>query len=140
MQPDFNFSLASESEAQSFLELVRRLVDSDGASIWGRTRQSGATVNLGLSPSHGALQNGEIYLAGVDGGPRVKMGIAELGMQCLQRDQGTGYHQPYGALIVYGKGLKPSDTRRQIDLTDVRPEILHLLSVPNETAPLTALP
>ena len=57
------------------------------------------------------------------------MSINDMGIQVLSRDPGTGYHQPYGTVIVFGEGIEPDDSRLQIDLTSVRPAILSILGV-----------
>ena len=128
MQPDFNFSFDSNEDAERFLQLTQGLIDTAGKSIWMRAQRMGATVNLGLSPSKDAMKAGEAFLARPGRPPR-KLAIAEMGIQFLKRDPGTGYHQPRGTLLLYGNGLKHEDTRLEIDSTAVRPEILRLMGV-----------
>ena len=128
MQPDFNFSLDSNSDAERFLQVTEMLIDSTGKSIWKRAQRMGATVNLGLAPSQQAMTAGEAFLASPDGPPR-RLTIAEMGIQFLKRDPGTGYHQPRGALLLYGNGVKHDDSRFEVDSTSVRPEILRLMGV-----------
>ena len=128
MQPDFNFALESEEAAEQFLIVTGQLLDAKGGSIWKRAQRMGTTVNLGLAPSAVALAAGEVCVAGPNTA-KVKLKIAELGIEFLKRDPGTGYHQPKGVLMVYGKGISPDDSRREIDLTEVRPMILDMMGI-----------
>ena len=128
MQPDFNFALESEAAAEQFLQVTGQLADGDGCPIWKRAQRMGTTVNLGLAPSALALSSGEVYLTGPNT-PRVKLKIADLGIEFLKRDPGTGYHQPRGVLMLYGNGIKPDDSRTEIDSTKVRPMILEMMGV-----------
>lgn len=132
MQPDFNFSFDSNENAEKFLQCAERLIDSTGKSVWKRAQRKEGTVNLGLAPSQQALAAGEAFLLDTNGLP-VKMSIAELGIQFLKRDPGTGYHQPRGTLLMYGNGVKHDDSRVEVDSTTVRPAILRMLGVECET-------
>jgi hypothetical protein len=131
MQPDFNFALVSEADAYSFLQVVGQLVDENGTSIWKRAQRIGATVNLGLAPSAAALKTGDIFLV-ADDTMRRKLKIAELGIEYLRRDPGTGYHQPRGVLMLYGSGIKASDVRTEVDSTEVRSTMLQMLDIPEQ--------
>lgn len=128
MQPDFNFGFETESAAVQFLQATGHLVDAQGCSIWKSAQRIGKTVNLGLAPSAVALSTGEVYLAAPNT-QKNKLKIANLGIEFLKRDPGTGYHQPRGVLIIYGHSIQPDDSRREIDLTEVRPMILEMMGV-----------
>lgn len=128
MQPDFNFSLDSESDAERFLIAIAGLVDAKGQSIWKRAQRMGATVNLGLAPSAEALEVGEVFLT-MDGIEKRLVKILDLGIEFLKRDPGTGYHQPRGALLVYGSGVHLNDARTEIESTEVRQSILQMMNV-----------
>lgn len=128
MQPDFNFSLNSEADAEHFLAATSVLMDANGQSIWKLAQRLGATVNLGLAPSASALENGEVFLATAKGAKKC-LSIAELGIEFLKRDPGTGYHQPRGALFLYGNGIAANDARTEVDSTAVRPAILKMMGV-----------
>ena len=131
MQPDFNFSFDSGAEADGFLQLTARLIDSSGNSIWKKAQRMGATVNLGLAPSQDAMTAAEVFLASPEG-PSRTLTIAEMGIEFLKRDPGTGYHQPRGALLLYGNGVEADDSRLEIDSTAVRPEIIKVFGVEHE--------
>lgn len=128
MQPDFNFLLSSEADADHFLQCTAKLIDADGCSIWKRAQRMGASVNLGLAPSADALLSGDVYLVVADM-QKIKLHISDLGIEFLKRDPGTGYHQPRGALLFYGNGIHPNDARTEIDSTQVRPAMLQMLKV-----------
>ena len=128
MQPDFNFSLDTEADAEQFLIATARLKDAKGQCIWMRAQRMGATVNLGLAPSETALNTGEVYFSD-DGIRNRRLKIAELGIEFLNLNPGTGYHQPRGALILYGNGIAANDARTEVDSTTVRPAILHMMGV-----------
>ncbi len=128
MQPDFNFSFNSDQHAEQFLQLTARLIDSAGKSIWKRAQRMGATVNLGLAPSSKAISDGAAFMANPDQA-LARLTIAELGIQLLTRDPGTGYHQPRGSLLLYGHGVPHDDSRLEIDSTAMRPEILRLMGI-----------
>jgi hypothetical protein len=125
MQPDFNFSFDSEIDATRFLKIAECIVDDDNISVWQKTRQIGPTLNLQLSPSRAAVLAGEVTLA-LAPGTRRKVKIGDIGIQFLNRDPGTGYHQPQGILCFYGAGIGHDDSRSKIELTEVRPALLEL--------------
>jgi hypothetical protein len=128
MQPDFNFALNSEADAEHFLVATAALVDANGQSIWKRAQRMGATVNLGLAPSSVALESGTAFLTTANDAKK-RLGIAELGIEFLKRDPVTGYHQPRGALLLYGNGIAANDARTEVDSTAVRPAILQMMGV-----------
>ncbi len=128
MQPDFNFSFDSEAHARHFVCLVSSLTDSNGISIWKRIRQVDNTVNLGLSPSKTALYEHRARLNHKDGSSK-SLSIIELGIDMINRDPGTGYHQPYGVVMLAGHGIQPLDSRLHIDATEIRPLILKMFNL-----------
>ena len=129
MQPDFNFEFNSTEDADLFLSTIQKLVDADGKSIFSyRAKRINTTVSLGLSPSPQALSSGKAYFQKNDAS-RIELDIEQMGIKFLKRDPGTGYHQPYGTLLMYGDGFSPSDSRAEVDTTSIRPAILSLLGV-----------
>ncbi len=127
MQPDFNFSFDSDEDAEKFLQVVAGLTDSEGESIWKRSKRILSTVNLGLGASKDAITAGEITFT-FPGKASRQIKIQELGIELLNRDPGTGYHQPYGSLFLYGKNIEPSDSRSEIESVEVRSAILQLMT------------
>ena len=129
MQPDFNFVLKSQHDAESFVAHLLCANDAIGKSIWKRSAVSGATVNMGLSPSATALADGEFWFS-VPSGERRCVSIADAGISKINRDPGTGYHQPRGSLLWWnGKNGASDASRREIELTSVRAMILEAFGV-----------
>jgi hypothetical protein len=128
MQPDFNFAFDSAQNTENFIKHVSRLTDSTGQSVWKRIQRTGNTVNLGLAPSKQALTSGEAYMSNADG-TLTRLEIGALGIDFLKRDPGTGYHQPRGALLLYGAGIEAEDSRAEVDSTAFRPAILGMLGL-----------
>ena len=119
MQPDFNFVFDSDASARRFAEHMQRLTDCNGTSIWKRAQVLANTVNMGLSPSVDALEDARVFVMQPDGKNQPRA-LNELGIECLQRDPGTGYHQPNGTLFFWGDMIKPKDARNEIELSSVR--------------------
>lgn len=111
MQPDCNFEFDSSDAASEFMRLASSLCDHDGKSIWHRMRSEGPTVNLGLGHPKSVIDNKSVCLHQVDGTVK-EIPLAELGLQTIYRDPGTGYHQPKGILIWHGSTSRPSTTDR----------------------------
>jgi hypothetical protein len=128
MQPDFTFSFDSERDAEAFFHAAETLCDTDGNCIWQHKQRAGPLVNLMLSPSRQAIFSGEVTVA-LPGRKPCALKIGDMGIDCLNRDPGTGYHQPYGVLLLYGAGMAHDDSRHEMELTEVRPAILRLLGV-----------
>ena len=119
MQPDFNFKFADSEQAHAFAAKMQSLTDSTGASIWKRAKVIANTVNMGLSPSPTALEDGLIMVMNAQGVAQSKT-LQDMGIEHLNRDPGTGYHQPLGTLFFWGERVVAQDDRSQIELSSVR--------------------
>jgi hypothetical protein len=128
MQPDFNFAFDSELDTEDFLRMAACLCDADGKCIWKRMQRIGLSVNLGLSPSKQSIFSGEVTIALPGTTPRT-LKIFDMGIELIKRDPGTGYHQPYGVLLLYGAGIGHDDSRHEVESTQVRPAIMRLMNV-----------
>jgi hypothetical protein len=104
------------------------MTDSQGVSIWKRSQRMMASVNLGLSASRQAIATGEVTFACPEKSSR-KLKIEDMGIALLKRDSGTGYHQPYGSLLLYGKNIEHDDSRSEIESVGIRPAILQLMNI-----------
>jgi hypothetical protein len=125
MQPDFNFEFESAAAATEFIQKANRLHSVSGECLWKRTRQEGATVNMGMGSPEDSIREG-ILLLDDEMKPEItrRLQLGELGIAKIERDPGTGYHQPLGCLIWYGN-KKYSDTNRtEIESTAVRKMIM----------------
>ncbi len=120
MQPDFNFRFVDEAQAHAFAAQMQCLTDSAGASIWKRAQVTTNTVNMGLSPSPTALQEGQVLVTSPAAGAARLMTLQQMGIERLQRDPGTGYHQPQGTLFFWGETVAAHDARSPIELSSVR--------------------
>lgn len=122
MQPDFNFEFETPAEREEFEQKVLRLVDSNGQTIWRRSRAVNATLNVTLSKRADVLRRQAVWFRGEDGAAR-ELPLAAVGLKILVRDQGTGYHQPRGSLVWYRRGMAPSADRAEVDSIRVAPTI-----------------
>jgi hypothetical protein len=121
MQPDFAFSFKQQSELNDFHNRVAQLTGADAQPIF-TFKQIGLSLNCNLKSRPDLLQIG-IYQAGQ------RVDFAKLGIEILKRDQGTGYHQPYGIWLVYQKGIVASATRQEVELAQVAPTLLNLFGL-----------
>lgn len=132
MQPDFNFILTDEAQAHAFAAHMLCLTDSAGASIWKRAQVTATTVNMGLSPSLTALEEGYVTVTSTAGAAR-RVSVENMGIERLQRDPGTGYHQPQGTLFFWGEQVAADDARSLIELSSVRGLMACALGVQSPT-------
>jgi len=123
MQPDFNFEFVSDEDAVHFANRVESIVDGDEKRLFFRVQRRGRTLNLGLGQTKKAIQSGFIML-----GSR-KIPFTQLGIQILQREHGTGYHQPAGIFIRYGTNVQANASRSSIESIDVRSQALEYLGL-----------
>jgi len=55
--------------------------------------------------------------------------ISEIGLKLIERDIGTGYHQPHGIIIWYGSSAPKISDRKVVDSRSFAPTILEALGV-----------
>lgn len=127
MQPDFNFEFDSEQGAQKFIDRAMGLRDQEGMPIWFRERRQGASVNLALRPPPSVIENEAVAFD--HGGTSSTISIADLGIEKIYRDPGTGYHQPNGIMIWHSNATARHNERRSaIESAWIRDMILHAVS------------
>ncbi len=124
MQPDVAFEFESVDDLSCFKKMLCRLMDSDGKQVLvQRYDEQGTTLNLSTTRSSAAAKDRTLLVDGRS------YGLEELGFSLIERDQGTGYHQPEGVLIWKGKS-QPSVSNRQVfDSRQYAPAILKALGV-----------
>jgi len=124
MQPDVAFEFNSLEDLNRFKEGLSRLTDSDGKQVLvQRYQEQGNTLNLSTVRSMVASKDRTLVVDGQS------YSLEELGFSLVERDQGTGYHQPEGILIWKGQS-QPSVTDRQVvDSRQYAPTILEALGV-----------
>jgi len=124
MQPDVAFEFGSVDELNRFKEALHRLTDSGGKQVLvQRYDEKGSTLNLSTVRSLEAAKDRSLV---VDG-RRYK--LEELGFSLIQRDPGTGYHQPKGILIWKGQSQPAVSDRQVFDSRQYAPTILRSLGV-----------
>ena len=125
MHPDYSFDFDEAADARQFARIIAALRRSDGTAafygvdVQGKTVGCAAGSGAGLVPADGTAP----CLLRADSGTRLP--FAQAGLGIMERDAGTGYHQPEGILIRYGHGVARISSRRQIDTVHVAPMIIH---------------
>lgn len=129
MQPDFNFKFDTPADASDFIRLANRLQAPSGKSMWFRVRQEGSTVNIGMNSLKDAIFE-EFLLFASESDPlnSQRLRLDELGIVKIERDQGTGYHQPLGCFIWYGNPEHANNNRAEIESISVRDMILDVFA------------
>jgi hypothetical protein len=113
MQPDFNFKFQSPEHASEFIGRATRLCDHAGQAVWYSVRQAEASLNLSLAHPQSVLESGTMILKDNDGSAK-PIPLADLGMAKINRDPGTGYHQPKGIMIWHGVRQDAVDASRKL--------------------------
>lgn len=117
MQPDFAFSFDSLSDLQQFQQQTQMLTNEQNVPIF-EYKIAGLTLNLYLNHTQHCVENKCLYRNGK------AVPLENLGIEVLNRDQGTGYHQPYGIAIFYGQNIPHNASRRQVESIQLAPTIL----------------
>lgn len=124
MQPDIALEFHSAEALQEFLQLMPRLKDSEGISVLQqRYSAEGCTLNVSIGRSKVAVTEKRLF---VDGTP---VALDQAGLTIVERDPGTGYHQPEGVLIWRGAGV-PQGDRVNVDSRRYAPTVLSRLGIP----------
>lgn len=97
MHPDFSFIFQNQNDLQEFKRRVEVLLDSQGNSLFNRIRLSGLSLTIGITKNEDILKSGQVCV--MSQGQQRMLSLKELGLDLISRDEGTGYHQPFGILI-----------------------------------------
>ena len=122
MQPDFAFSFKSEEDLQKFKKKVIDLKTPDHQDLF-EIKVSDLTLNCNLKTNKEVIEKGFIVKN------NLPLSLDAFGMEVINRDPGTAYHQPKGIFIVYKKGLRPEPYREQIDSMQIAPTILDCFGI-----------
>lgn len=122
MQPDFAFSFKDSEDCEHFKNLIISLTTPDGHPVF-TLKQSETTLNCNLKVSPKTLEKKFIYKG------NLPLELDHFGISIIERDPGTGYHQPKGIWIIYKKGLKPAPYRERIESIQIAPTILDLFGI-----------
>ena len=120
MQPDFAFSFKRDSDCTDFKNLIKKLRTPDDHPLFS-LKESGLTLNCNLKATPLTLEKKFVYKDGLP------LGLDQFGISVIERDPGTGYHQPKGIWIVYKKGLRSLPYREQVESIQIAPTVLDLL-------------
>jgi hypothetical protein len=116
MHPNFTVELASEADTAEFTRRTRALLGADGRPAFYDIDVEGNTVLFSIGCTRGLVEGGSLRTA--DG---AEIPFDDLGIEVMQRDAGTGYHQPLGIVIRYGADVAASDQRTRIESVDIVP-------------------
>ncbi|PCJ18106.1 MAG: hypothetical protein COA96_17175 [SAR86 cluster bacterium] len=124
MQPDVALEFVNQQKLQEFVQALPRLVDGEGHQVLvKRYDEQGLTLNLSVCRSKAAAESGTLY---VDGKPVL---VGDLGFSLIERDQGTGYHQPEGIWLWKGAAQPRTSGRTLVDSRQYAPTLLNALGV-----------
>ncbi|MFN7662879.1 MAG: hypothetical protein ACK5PQ_04070 [Alphaproteobacteria bacterium] len=122
MQPDFAFSFKTKQDCEHFSQLIKAITTPDNEPLF-TLKQAGNTLNCNLKGTTLTLEKQFIYK------DALPLGLDQLGISLIERDPGTGYHQPKGVWIVYKKGLTPVSYREKIESIQIAPTLLDLWDI-----------
>lgn len=118
MQPDIAFEFDAAEHLENFREKLNAITDSDGKKILIQRYDSvGTTLNIAAQSSESLAKNRSVkYLDKT-------FTVTDFGLELINRDQGTAYHQPEGILIWEGfeSALAP---RSVIDSRSIAPTLI----------------
>lgn len=119
MQPDVVVDFSTNEAKTVFLKKISTVKDKAGKSMLSTKYDPvNLTVNFQLRRSVDVEKNGCIYYGSE------KFPIEELGLQLINRDVGTGYHQPEGILIWNQFDQEGNDSRDIVDSRQFVPSVL----------------
>jgi predicted AlkP superfamily phosphohydrolase/phosphomutase len=122
MQPDFAFSFKNDKDRLHFKSLITSLRTPDDQPLF-TIKEAGATLNCNLKASLETLEKKFIYKG------NLPLTLDHFGLTLIERDPGTGYHQPKGIWTIYQKGLKPLPYREKVESIQIAPTILDLFDI-----------
>ena len=124
MQPDVALEFVSQQKLQEFMQALTRLVDGEGRQVLvKRYDEQGLTLNLSVCGSKAVAESGTLYVDGK------AIPMDDLGFSLIERDQGTGYHQPEGIWLWKGAAQPDTSGRALVDSRQYAPTLLKALDV-----------
>jgi hypothetical protein len=122
MHPNFTVELSSAADTSEFVRIVSALMGAHGKPAFYDIDVEGNTVHFSIGCNVGLVNGGVLYAFAK--GEASILRFDELGIVTIQRDGGTGYHQPKGIVIRYGAGIAAHDNRSDIESIDIAPLIV----------------
>lgn len=124
MHPDLALEFDAQDELANFSSLLSSVTDSAGIPILKKVYEpTGNTLNVALSHSKSLATDKTL----VKDGNKYELG--EWGLELLERDGGTGYHQPKGILIWENKDGLTHTSREVVNSKSILPAILRRYGV-----------
>jgi len=124
MQPDVAFEFDNQHDLHDFESTVKTLKDEQGLPILEQRLNSvGNTLNLRLARSKAVSSSNNALF-----GDR-QISVAELGMDVIKRDVGTGYHQPEGIWIWNSANPNLNQNREKVDSRQFLPTMLQHFNI-----------
>ena len=126
MQPNVAFNFENRADLDAFSSEILKLTDTKGYKIFSLAYEPVKnTLNLALGTSEILCANKTIMYEDDSAD------LGDFGLKLIERDIGTGYHQPEGVLIWHSvEEEKNTDRKRRIiDSRQILPEILHTFGV-----------
>ncbi len=123
MQPDIAFTFESKNDLQDFSNKISRVKDADGASLLVQRYEAvGTTLNIASTSTKTLVNDRTVYYEGK------KYPLDKFGLDLINRDQGTAYHQPEGILIWEGNSID-GNVRATVDSRRFAPSLLTYFGV-----------
>jgi hypothetical protein len=133
MYPMASLALLDGQHAQEVARTIGSVTVQDGSPLFRDVTVSGRTVQFGIALELDVLANGDnARLVPMGSSTPITVPMAALGVNIRERLGGsnTAQHVPEGIGIAYGRGVRPDERRKRVDLLDVAPSILvNLLGV-----------
>lgn len=124
MQPDVAFEFDSIENMEHFQSALYSLHDANDNPIFKqRYAPVGLTLNVTIRSSKAVAADKHIYFHDE------KIPLAELGLGLMERDIGTGYHQPEG-ILIWENFESNIPSRSVIDSRSILPTLLKNFGVP----------
>ena len=124
MHPDYSFEFECDADAREFCGLVETLCRADGTPAFYGVKYVGRTArcSTGSGPGFLSADGQALYLSNADGS--LHCPFDRCGLNVMERDVGTAYHQPYGTFVRYGAGIRANADRQKIETVRIAPMIM----------------
>jgi hypothetical protein len=137
MHPDYSFEFESEELARDFAARVAALRRADGTPAFFTVQSIGKTASCAAGSGKGFEREGEPLRLTLGDGSKVL--FEQAGLDVMERDVGTGYHQPKGILLRYGAGVAARDDRALLASVRIAGMIMEDLGICPAPEPARAL-
>ena len=126
MQPNVAFKFENRVDLTAFSSEILKLTDTEGEKIFSLAYEPVKnTLDLILGRSEILCANRTVTYGEKSGD------LSDFGLKLIERDIGTGYHQPEG-IVIWHSAIEDKNSdrkRRVIDSRQILPEILHTFGI-----------